>query len=161
MFVTRMPVVRIIDLAQVLIEIVAPLYYRKPSQIEIRCIGPRPGEKLYEELTTEEELRRTLDLDELYAVLPAFRNIYDRISYDYANSRAVAKAYNSSSEPAMSRGVLRNFLLQPGVLPSGVAALLDGQVRAAANGRVPADILVPGQLLDRPEDAGVLQAKFA
>ncbi len=160
-FVTRMPVVRIVDLVQVLVDIVAPLYNRKSSEIEVHCIGPRPGEKLYEELTTDEELRRTLDLDELYAVLPAFRNIYDRINYDYANSRVVAKAYNSSNEPPMSRGVLRSFLLQPGVLPSDVAALLGRHREAGVTGRSHNDVLAQAPLLDRTEDAGILQAKFA
>jgi FlaA1/EpsC-like NDP-sugar epimerase len=123
-FVTRMRVVRIVDLIEELIEIVAPLYNHDPKAIQIHCIGPRPGEKLYEELTTEEELRRTLELDELYVVLPAFRNIYNRISYSYPNAQQAKKVYNSANELAVSRTLLRDFLLKPGVLPRHVGTLL-------------------------------------
>jgi len=123
-FVTRMPVIRIVDLVHQLIELVAPLYGRDPAAIGIACIGPRPGEKMYEELTTDEELRRTLELDELYAVLPAFRNIYDRITYSYPNAQPAKKAHNSATEVPVGRAYLREFLLQPGVLPSHLTDLL-------------------------------------
>lgn len=133
-FVTRMPVARIIDLIEVLVEIVAPLYRRDARSIQVRCIGARPGEKLYEELTTEEELRRTVELDELYAILPAFRNIYDRIEYVYPNERPATRTHNSANEPPMSQAALREFLLQPGVLPPHVAALQTAEARGLRNG---------------------------
>ena len=90
----------------------------------MRVTGPRPGEKLYEELTTEEELRRTLDLGELYAVLPAFRNIYDRINYRYPEARPAEHVHNSATEAPIGRAQLRQFLLQPGVLPAAVLSRL-------------------------------------
>jgi FlaA1/EpsC-like NDP-sugar epimerase len=130
-FVTRMAVIRIVDLAEELIQIVAPLYRRDPAKIDIDWIGPRPGEKLYEELTTEEELRRTLELDELYAVLPAFRNIYNRINYTYPNAQQAKKVHNSANEAPVSRAFLRDFLLQPGVLPNHVRVLIGDSAPAA------------------------------
>ena len=123
-FVTRMPVVRIKDLVDELILLVAPLWGHAPGAIEVRVTGPRPGEKLYEELTTEEELRRTLDLGELYAVLPAFRNIYDRINYRYPEAQPAEHVHNSATEAPIGRAQLRQFLLQPGVLPAAVLSRL-------------------------------------
>jgi FlaA1/EpsC-like NDP-sugar epimerase len=157
-FVTRMPVVRIVDLVEELIDLVAPLYGHNPATIEIRCIGPRPGEKLYEELTTDEELRRTLELDELYAVLPAFRNIYNGISYSYPNAQPAKKVQNSATEIPVSRAVLREFLLQPGVLPSHVAAV-PRATGADKPGPMPSPI-VPVRSRP-PQPAVALQAKFA
>jgi FlaA1/EpsC-like NDP-sugar epimerase len=159
-FVTRMPVVRIVDLVAELVETVAPLYRRDPREIEIRCIGPRPGEKLYEELTTDEELRRTLELDDLYAVLPAFRNIYDRISYSYPEARPAQKAHNSANETPVSRAYLRELITQPGVLPLGVAALLTTERETTGNGAAfgaGRSHSMPGRL----QEAAVLQAKSA
>ena len=159
-FVTRMPVIRIVDLVEELIELVAPLYDRKPAKIEVRCIGPRPGEKLYEELTTDEELRRTLELDELYAVLPAFRNIYDGISYTYANSKSAKKAHNSATETPVSRAYLRKFLLQPGVLPPHIVNLLGEGTTSTEDAEV---LPLPIRPVHSgpPEAAVVLQPKFA
>lgn len=61
-FVTKMPVIRIIDLAEVMIELLAPLYGYSPEDIEIEHIGNKPGEKLYEELMSEEEISRAIEL---------------------------------------------------------------------------------------------------
>lgn len=147
-FVTRMPVIRIVDLVAELIDLVAPLYGRSASAIEMLCIGPRPGEKLYEELTTDEELRRTLELDELYAVLPAFRNIYDEIDYTFPGSRQAQAVHNSSNEPPANRGYLRGFLLQPGVLPQHVVDLLSAKKRTANGHDAMSD--VASAILDTP-----------
>ncbi len=133
-FVTKMPVVRISDLAEELVELVAPLFGRNPAKIEIKEVGSRPGEKLFEELTSDEEMRRTVELDELFAVLPAFRNIYDRIEYSYAGGNAVPphRTYNSAGEPSASRAEIRKMLLQPDVLPLDVSGLLSVRQESGA-----------------------------
>lgn len=128
-FVTKMPVVRIADVAEVLVDLLAPVFNHTASSIAIEEFGSRPGEKLYEELINEEELRRTKDLGAFFAILPAFRNIYDRIEYRYEqdNGRQIDKVYNSGLEPAMSKDEIARFLLQPGVLPVEIATKIKVQ----------------------------------
>ena len=117
-FVTKMPVVRIIDLAEVMINELAPEYGYKPSDIEIIQIGVKPGEKLYEELMSHEEIRRAVELDKYFAVLPAFRGLYKDISYEYDNMRSsdVTDPYVSAEEPHLGMDSLRNFLLSNNLL---------------------------------------------
>ena len=67
-FVLRMPVVRIRDLAEVLIEEYAPRCGRDPETITINVRGKNPGEKLDEELMTDEERSRCRVVDE-YGVI--------------------------------------------------------------------------------------------
>jgi formylglycine-generating enzyme required for sulfatase activity len=66
-----MPIARLGDLVAAAIEVFSPLYGRDPAAIETRSLAPRPGEKSYEELMTEDESRRAVDLGEMLAVLPA------------------------------------------------------------------------------------------
>jgi len=112
-FITKMPVVRIIDLAEVMINELAPEYGYKPEEIEITEIGVKPGEKLYEELMSHEETRRAVELDHYFSVLPAFRGLYKDISYEYENmiSKDVTDPYVSEVEPHLDKDSLRNFLL--------------------------------------------------
>ncbi len=111
-FVTKMPVVRIEDLARVMIGELAPLYRHEPASIRIDEIGVKPGEKLYEELMSREETRRAVELDRYYAILPAFRGLYSNIDYDYENvvSTDVSNPYVSSDEAPMDREALTAFL---------------------------------------------------
>ncbi len=117
-FITKMPVIRIEDLAEVMIQELAPLYGYRPQQIEIEEIGTKPGEKLYEELMSEEETRRALELEKYFVVLPAFRGMYRQITYDYNTvvSETVTNPYNSSNEQPMSQEQLRQFLVGAGLL---------------------------------------------
>jgi len=69
-FIFKMPAVRIGDLAKVMIEKLAPLSGRKPSEIKITIIGIRPGEKFHEELMTEEESVWAKETKEMYIVQP-------------------------------------------------------------------------------------------
>ena len=55
-FVTKMPVFKITDIAEIMVEELAPKFGFRASDIEIVDIGPRPGEKMYEELITDEEV---------------------------------------------------------------------------------------------------------
>ena len=71
-FVTKMPAIRIQDLAEVMVENLAPVYGHEAKDIEIKIIGHQPGEKLYEELLNMEETRRSWELARYFVVLPAF-----------------------------------------------------------------------------------------
>lgn len=117
-FVTKMPVTRIADLADVMIGELAPAYGYRASDIQIREIGAKPGEKQYEELMSEEEIRRTLELQRYFAVIPAFKTVYKSIAYDYPGlvSRTVSRPYNSAQEQAMSLNELRAYLKRSGLL---------------------------------------------
>ncbi len=117
-FVTKMAVVRIIDLAKVLIELLAPRYDIDPASIAIEQIGPRPGEKMYEELLTSEEMRRTVELERYYVVLPPFKHRHRDVSYDYEGVRKMTtdSPYNSAREKPMSRDALREYLVSRGLL---------------------------------------------
>lgn len=117
-FVTKMPVVRIADLAEVMIRELAPRYNRRPEDVQIRCIGSKPGEKLYEELLSDEEMRRTLELKDFFAILPAFKSVYRSIDYSYDGlvAESVDKPYNSRLEPTMSVDELAAYLRTNGIL---------------------------------------------
>jgi UDP-N-acetylglucosamine 4,6-dehydratase len=58
-FVPKIPSTRILDLARV----IAP-------QAELEVIGIRPGEKLHEVLVHEDEARSTIELDDMFVVMP-------------------------------------------------------------------------------------------
>lgn len=111
-FVTKMPVIRIADLAEVMIDLLAPRYGKRSQDISVEIIGSKPGEKLYEELISDEEVKRTLELSKFYAVLPAFKGIYHEINYDYDGvlNASAGNAYNSSLETPMSKSELENYL---------------------------------------------------
>jgi FlaA1/EpsC-like NDP-sugar epimerase len=106
-FVMKMPALRIEDLAHVLIGRLAP-----GRRVEVRTIGVKPGEKTYEELLSEEEVRRTVETKNFFVVLPAFKGVYETIEYHYADERAdrVGQAYNSSIVPLMDRAAIGRFL---------------------------------------------------
>jgi len=112
-FITKMPVIRIKDLAEVMIQELAPQYGHRPEDIQIRVIGAKPGEKLYEELMSHEETRRSMELPHYFAVLPAFRGIYRKIEYTYPEviSEDVTNPYISANEPCMTKEMLLDFLV--------------------------------------------------
>ena len=116
-FVTKMPVIRIVDIARGMIELLAPVYGHNPNNIRIEEVGTRPGEKLYEELTTDEEQARTYEIDKMFVVLPAFRNIYQQIDYsDYETlGKPADKVYNSAIEQVEDYASVLAFLKEMGI----------------------------------------------
>jgi FlaA1/EpsC-like NDP-sugar epimerase len=111
-FITKMKAIRIKDLARIMIARLAPAYGYRPGQIELKEIGVKPGEKMYEELLNQEETRRTLELADYYVVLPAFKNLYHNIDYTYSDivSDSVSKPYHSNSEPLLTESEIVVFL---------------------------------------------------
>lgn len=117
-FVTKMPVMRIEDLAKVMICRLAPGYGHAPSDIELTTIGSKAGEKFYEELMTDEETRRTWELPDMFSVLPAFRSVYQEIDYNYPAvlRREVTEPYNSATGSVMSFPEIEELLELCGIL---------------------------------------------
>lgn len=111
-FVTKMPVIRIKDLAEVMIEELAPVYGHRPEDVPIEIIGAKPGEKMYEELMSLEETRRAWELEKYFVIRPAFTFTYRDIHYDYPGivSKEVHNPYNSSIETPISKKELKMFL---------------------------------------------------
>ena len=111
-FVTKMPVLRIVDLARAMIQELALGYGHRPDDIAIEAVGPRPGEKLYEELLNDEETRRTVETDAYYIVLPALKSHYEIVQYAYPGmyENRIDRPYNSAVTPAMSRDELVVYL---------------------------------------------------
>ena len=114
-FITKMPVVRIEDLAKAMIDNLAPRYGKSSDDIEIIEIGVKPGEKLYEELLSYEETRRSLELEKYFSITPAFKGIYSDISYNYESlvSDEVKNPYVSAEVPSLSlievSAMLKNY----------------------------------------------------
>ena len=117
-FVTKMPAIRIGDLAEVMIQELAPVCGRRPEDIEIQIIGHKAGEKMYEELMNIEETRRSWELERYFVVLPAFTDIYREIKYEYADikSKKVTRSYQSGNEKPLSKRELAAFLKKNKIL---------------------------------------------
>jgi len=74
-FVLKMPVIRLSDLAEVVVEMVCKKHGIPESTVKIENIGLRPGEKMFEELMTDEEYKNALDLGSMYAVPPQYKGL--------------------------------------------------------------------------------------
>lgn len=94
-FVFKMPVLRIGDLAQSMIEI-------SGKNIKIKTNGLRPGEKMYEELMSEEESCRALETDDLFIILPFNQDYNNMINYYPGAKKAACKIYSSENSPIMT-----------------------------------------------------------
>lgn len=68
-FIFKMPVVKLGDLAHVMIEYLAPKYGYTPDSIQIDILGIRNGEKMYEDLMNEEEARYALENEDMFVVI--------------------------------------------------------------------------------------------
>lgn len=115
-FITKMPIARIEDLAHVMIDVLGEKN-KLSATSKVTEIGVKPGEKLYEELMSEEEMHRSLETERYFVVLPAFRNMYEK-NYTYSDvvSTHVDRPYNSSEEPSMSSEELKTYLLEKEII---------------------------------------------
>jgi len=117
-FVTKMPVIRIEDLATAMIDEIAPTNGMEAGDINITEIGSKPGEKLYEELMSPEETRRTIELEQFFSVLPAFRGIYHEIDYTYSTvvNEVVTNPYVSEEQKPLTVEEIKAFLKKNNLL---------------------------------------------
>ncbi|MDN5869889.1 MAG: SDR family NAD(P)-dependent oxidoreductase [Nitrococcus sp.] len=109
--VTKMPVARIADIATVMRDALSD-----GREIEITEIGAKPGEKMYEELMNDEEVRRTWEYGNFFLILSAFA---DSGSDAYAHLKERSqpdRPYNSAHESPMTVGEVADYFTARGLL---------------------------------------------
>jgi len=110
LFIKKAPACTVQELAEALLDLF-------DSNSEIRVIGMRHGEKLYETLATAEELRRSEDLGGYYRVTPDSRDLNYASYYTEGDTGEVSvEDYHSHNTHRLSRQELKELLAGlPGV----------------------------------------------
>lgn len=99
-FVPKIPSMEVKDLALAL----AP-------ECQVEIIGIRPGEKLHEKLITEEESRRTIELEDYFVIMPEFE--WWEINSSYKDGKKLPEGFCYSSdknEKKLTLEDLRKFM---------------------------------------------------
>ena len=109
--ITKMPIARIEDIAHVMRDELA-----QGRAIQISEIGAKPGEKMYEELMNEEEVRRTSEYQDFFVTLSAFADASTPCYSHLANCDRPDRPYNSAHEQVMSRKELAAYFKHKRVL---------------------------------------------
>jgi FlaA1/EpsC-like NDP-sugar epimerase len=111
-FVTKMPVIYIRVLAEVMIRELSPEYGFANGAIEIVEVGIKPGEKLYEELMTRAEAERAIELEKYFVILPEFDSKEENYIKSYPNlvSQQVSEEYTSVNSAVLDAEDLMRFL---------------------------------------------------
>jgi len=108
--VTKMPIAKIEDIAIVMKGMLGN------SSVEITEIGAKPGEKLYEELMNDEEVRRTWEVGDFFVILSAFANEGNESYQSMKGLPQPNRPYNSSLEDTMSNEEVRIYFKERNIL---------------------------------------------
>ncbi len=106
-FVLKMPVISLKDLADVVIEETCAKYNLNPAEISIEEIGVRPGEKMYEELMTFDESIIAWELPDMFIIPATFKKKEDE--YVHAK-KAKHGTYSSHDQSPISKEEVRQLL---------------------------------------------------
>lgn len=111
-FIFKMPVARMGDLAEVVIAQCAQEYGYSPGDITVEVIGKRAGEKKYEDLMTEDEAERAYEDDAMFVVLPRFVDMVGRLSYVLPDSfiKTEKKEYSSRNAQVLTKEEIRSLV---------------------------------------------------
>ena len=117
-FVTKMPVIKILDLAEVMIRELTPVYGLTQGKVQIVEVGINPGEKLYEELMTSSEAQRAIELEKYFVIFPADKENAGDVFHDYHGvlSRQVIGEYTSQNSTILGSKDLSDFLVNHDLL---------------------------------------------
>ncbi|MBD2845821.1 polysaccharide biosynthesis protein [Paenibacillus sp. IB182496] len=107
-FVLKMPVIRLMDLVDCVIEEMAKRLNINVHDIRIKEMGLRPGEKRFEELMTEDEAFDAQELPNMYIIPNAFvRGNTDRY---VGASKITSNHYNSKYSKPINKERVRELL---------------------------------------------------
>lgn len=116
-FIRKMPSIRIMDLAEVLIDYLTPAFSKDPNTIKIQITQKQQSEKLFEELITLHEAERSLEFDNYYCIFPTIGK-YKVDEYDYKNGKQVTSEISSDTHLHLTKQEILNFLLKNKLIQS-------------------------------------------
>jgi len=109
-FIFKMPAVKVSDLAKAMIGSLAPKCGYAPENIKIKVTGSKPGEKMYEELMTEDEAKRALETKDMFIVLPEMKELTST-KFRYLGAKpARARSYKSSDAKLLNKEEIKKIL---------------------------------------------------
>lgn len=108
-FILKMPAMRIKDLAEVMIEELAPKNGYDPEEIKLEISSIRPGEKLYEELLTEYEATRTYEKN---GILVMTSQLTPKNSGQSRKEQNELKKYISNNARLLTKAEIKKLLIE-------------------------------------------------
>ena len=114
-FILKMPVLKIIDLAKVMLRKIAPKYQYDLENNEIQIVGKRIGEKLYEELMTRQESAFAYEDKDMFIVYPShIQDIKNRftsmITPPEGYDSVTIEEFSSQTARCISEEEIENYL---------------------------------------------------
>lgn len=114
-FIMKMPVVKVTDLAEILQE----TYSQGGESRPFKVIGIKPGEKLYEEIMTEEEVGRAMETEDLFIILP-FKEAMENVRMDTSKYPTIGDTkivpYRSDQVEKLSKESIKDMLIGKGII---------------------------------------------
>jgi len=114
-FIFKMDALKITDLADVMIEEFSTKYGYSPGEIKMKTIGNKLGEKLYEELMTEDEARGALECEDMFILPPGMKGSSRKSLYS-STAHAEIKAYISKDAEHLRKAEIREILYKENLL---------------------------------------------
>ncbi len=103
-FVLKMPTVKVKDLIEAMVEEFAPKYGRDPASIVFQKIDLRRGEKVHEDLLSEEEAPYTTELEDMFVI-------------NYFNGHTTRRfRYTSENQATLNKAQIKGILEREGLL---------------------------------------------
>ena len=108
-FILKMDAMKIIDLAEIMVEESASKYGYKPEDIKIEIIGKRPGEKISELLMTSEEAEYAVEKNDLFVIKEQPISLYANRKKQDSNSFSLEQ-YDANSVKLLNREEIRALI---------------------------------------------------
>lgn len=115
-FVLKMPVILLQDLAEIVVEETSKKYSICNKNVVIKSIGLRAGEKMYEELMTEEESEYAYEFNDMFAVIPVNFDREKYTNYYKGYKKAQVGKYTSDMVTPLSKEKLQELIIKEGLI---------------------------------------------
>lgn len=112
-FVLKMPVIKIVDLAKAMIEIYAPQFGLNVEEFKFEFIGRKKGERYHEKLLSEDESHYAFETDEMFIIPPVIG--YEETP-DFSSIPNIRQCqhgiYSTEGKPLLSVEEIKSLILQ-------------------------------------------------